>query len=305
MADLEAGAEGATSCRPLAGGEKCFGAAVCKRGLCGGAGRLAPGAGRPRAAGGRAAAAAGGGRGAGARAHAGRWRVSGPAGRSHETAVVAAKGIALLWHLARTCATARAAGRARVAGLVRRGRGAAATAPRPGATPTPPAPQTAAGEAGLSLALAAGGSARVSRLEAAAAAPSAEAAGAAGAPKPKRIIPYVEPKYATPPPTEPVASWKTFSAGVETADKLARVPGTFLATSHEWDRIPDYANNLPAFKNVFREFGPSPIIRMGGASQDRMPDVPSKEIWCAAQLTSGRPHLVFFNPSAPLSATKP
>jgi hypothetical protein len=58
------------------------------------------------------------------------------------------------------------------------------------------------------------------------------------------------------------------------------VPETFLATSHEWDRITDYADNLEAFASVFREFGPSPILRMGGASQDFLTEPPRKEIWC-------------------------
>jgi hypothetical protein len=63
--------------------------------------------------------------------------------------------------------------------------------------------------------------------------------------------------------------------------KAARVPDTFLATSHEWDRITDYADALDAFKNVFAEFGPSPILRMGGASQDFLTEPPPAAIWQA------------------------
>ncbi|KAI8474854.1 MAG: hypothetical protein J3K34DRAFT_406796 [Monoraphidium minutum] len=60
-----------------------------------------------------------------------------------------------------------------------------------------------------------------------------------------------------------------------------RVPPTFLATSHEWDRISDYAHNLEAFTEIFKVFGPSPILRMGGASQDKMKAAPKKETWLA------------------------
>jgi len=75
------------------------------------------------------------------------------------------------------------------------------------------------------------------------------------------------------------ASWPTFSATVMSDAKVMKVPATFLATSHEWDRITDYADNMDAFKPIFQEFGPSPILRMGGASQDFLTEVPKKEIW--------------------------
>lgn len=55
--------------------------------------------------------------------------------------------------------------------------------------------------------------------------------------------------------------------------------GTFLGTSHEWRRLTDWAANLPAFAAIFRRYGRQPIIRLGGASQDAMTEVPSVETW--------------------------
>lgn len=87
------------------------------------------------------------------------------------------------------------------------------------------------------------------------------------------------PAPAKPAPVKVVPAWANFSAAIMTDSTIIRVPETFLATSHEWDRITDYSANLEAFSNIFREFGPSPILRMGGASQDAMTEPPKKEIW--------------------------
>jgi hypothetical protein len=94
-----------------------------------------------------------------------------------------------------------------------------------------------------------------------------------------RLVVYDIPLPSPPAPAQPVAGWATVASVVESKAKLTRVPQTFLATSHEWDRMMDYANNVAAFKNIFREFGPSPIIRVGGATQDRMVGQPATEIW--------------------------
>ncbi|KIY93569.1 hypothetical protein MNEG_14394 [Monoraphidium neglectum] len=96
-----------------------------------------------------------------------------------------------------------------------------------------------------------------------------------------RLVVYDIPLPSPPAPAQPVAGWATVASVVESKAKLTRVPQTFLATSHEWDRMMDYANNVAAFKNIFREFGPSPIIRVGGATQDRMVGQPATEIWVA------------------------
>jgi len=83
-----------------------------------------------------------------------------------------------------------------------------------------------------------------------------------------------------PAPKAPVKEWKWFSTTPRPDEPETRVPATFLATSHEWDRLTDYTNNLEAFRSIFREFGPSPILRLGGASQDFLKEPPPKEIWC-------------------------
>ena len=118
-----------------------------------------------------------------------------------------------------------------------------------------------------------GGRAAFNAEQDAAAEAKAEAkAGAAEAPEDKK-------KPAPPAPVRPVPAWANFTAAVFAGDKVRRVPETFLATSHEWDRIMDYADNIEAFTAIFKEFGPSPILRMGGASQDFLKEPPPKEIW--------------------------
>jgi hypothetical protein len=54
-----------------------------------------------------------------------------------------------------------------------------------------------------------------------------------------------------------------------------RVPETFLSTSHEYNRIHDYGDEriVHAWAEVFKMLSPSPIIRVGGASQDKMTQV--------------------------------
>jgi hypothetical protein len=61
------------------------------------------------------------------------------------------------------------------------------------------------------------------------------------------------------------------------------VPETFLATSHEYTRIFDYGNtkSVAAWGNVFGMLSSSPIIRVGGASQDRMLQAPGEDVWLA------------------------
>lgn len=57
--------------------------------------------------------------------------------------------------------------------------------------------------------------------------------------------------------------------------RARRVPETFLSTSHEYNRIHDYGDerNVASWAEVFKMLSPSPIIRVGGASQDKMTQV--------------------------------
>jgi hypothetical protein len=53
------------------------------------------------------------------------------------------------------------------------------------------------------------------------------------------------------------------------------VPDTFLSTSHEYNRIHDYGDEriVKAWAEVFKMLSSTPIIRVGGASQDKMTQV--------------------------------
>jgi hypothetical protein len=110
-----------------------------------------------------------------------------------------------------------------------------------------------------------------------------EAAAAADAAPPGAIG-----EHAPPAPEVAVPTWGNYTATLYADARIIRVPPTFLATSHEWDRITDYADNIQAFAEIFREFGPSPILRMGGASQDFLTEPPKKEIWWAGDLVGRR-----------------
>lgn len=81
----------------------------------------------------------------------------------------------------------------------------------------------------------------------------------------------------------PNPSWQTAQATVSTSKNWGRVPETFLATSHAWVRIHDYADDrmAHAWANIFNTISPSPIIRVGGADQDRMAQAPSQSTWDA------------------------
>jgi hypothetical protein len=44
----------------------------------------------------------------------------------------------------------------------------------------------------------------------------------------------------------------------------------------------DYGGvNLAAWTEIFKLLGPSPVLRVGGASQDAMTEVPGPEVWAA------------------------
>eukprot|EP00878_Enallax_costatus_P013634 GHUV01014256.1.p1 GENE.GHUV01014256.1~~GHUV01014256.1.p1 ORF type:complete len:561 (+),score=79.37 GHUV01014256.1:338-2020(+) len=82
------------------------------------------------------------------------------------------------------------------------------------------------------------------------------------------------------------SAWPTAYGIVKFTDSGCRVPETFVATSHEWTRLTDYAgDNVNVWAEFFKMLSPSPVLRLGGASQDRMTTVPSVATWQAmAQL---------------------
>lgn len=85
---------------------------------------------------------------------------------------------------------------------------------------------------------------------------------------------------------QPVAAWPTATVSVSSGSSARRVPETFLSTSHEYNRIHDYGDerNVASWAEVFKMLSPSPIIRVGGASQDKMTQVPDDATWKALKL---------------------
>eukprot|EP00878_Enallax_costatus_P041334 GHUV01048032.1.p1 GENE.GHUV01048032.1~~GHUV01048032.1.p1 ORF type:complete len:162 (+),score=35.00 GHUV01048032.1:128-613(+) len=83
-------------------------------------------------------------------------------------------------------------------------------------------------------------------------------------------------------PAAPNASWPTAVASVWPSNVGIRVPETFLATSHEWRRIKDYGGaNVQAWASIFKMLSDSPVLRIGGASQDAMTEAPGPDVWSA------------------------
>ena len=81
-------------------------------------------------------------------------------------------------------------------------------------------------------------------------------------------------------PSNPVQGWGQFTSSVDPKmAKGTRIPNSFLGTSHEWTRLTDWGDNLPAFTEIFRHLGPNPILRLGGASQDKMTVPPKREVY--------------------------
>lgn len=77
-------------------------------------------------------------------------------------------------------------------------------------------------------------------------------------------------------------SWPTAVGVVKFRDGQRRVPEHFLATSHEWTRIVDYGGeSAAAWAEIFKSLGPSPVLRIGGATQDKLVDPPKDETWAA------------------------
>jgi hypothetical protein len=71
-----------------------------------------------------------------------------------------------------------------------------------------------------------------------------------------------------------VDKWPMAIFSVDAGQNGRKVAGTFLATSHEYTRMYDYGEEyIHAWANVFGKLSSSPIIRVGGASQDKMKKV--------------------------------
>lgn len=82
------------------------------------------------------------------------------------------------------------------------------------------------------------------------------------------------------------SGWPTAHGIVTFGSTGRRVPETFVATSHEWVRLTDYGgDNVNVWAEFFKMLSPSPVLRLGGASQDKMTQAPSVATWQAmAQL---------------------
>lgn len=77
-------------------------------------------------------------------------------------------------------------------------------------------------------------------------------------------------------------NWPTAVGVVKFKDGQRRVPNHFLATSHEWTRLVDYGGeSAAAWAEIFKTLGPSPVLRIGGATQDKLIDPPKDETWVA------------------------
>ncbi|WIA40051.1 hypothetical protein OEZ86_013470 [Tetradesmus obliquus] len=87
----------------------------------------------------------------------------------------------------------------------------------------------------------------------------------------------------------PMEKWPTAIYSVDISQAGRRLPDTLLATSHEYNRIYDYGEEyIHAWANVFGKLSSSPIIRVGGASQDKMKKVPGPRVWKALKALQER-----------------
>ncbi|WIA22326.1 hypothetical protein OEZ85_004640 [Tetradesmus obliquus] len=82
---------------------------------------------------------------------------------------------------------------------------------------------------------------------------------------------------------KPIGAWPTATVSVSSGPLGKRVTDTFLATSHEYLRVGDYGDEriVSAWANIFKMLSPSPVVRVGGASQDKMTRVPGDNVWIA------------------------
>jgi hypothetical protein len=76
-----------------------------------------------------------------------------------------------------------------------------------------------------------------------------------------------------PPPPEPKKGQLTLDIQPEAF--VQAVPPSFVGVSREWTPFVWYDENLDAFEKVFAQLGPSPILRIGGATQEGLTKVGS------------------------------
>lgn len=96
--------------------------------------------------------------------------------------------------------------------------------------------------------------------------------------RPPQPAPPPPPPPATPSPAAPQRAQLTMD--IQPDSFIGVVPASFLGISREWGPQVFYDKNLEAFGNIFEVLGPSPIIRIGGFSQESLlrVDLPLRQL---------------------------
>jgi len=79
------------------------------------------------------------------------------------------------------------------------------------------------------------------------------------------------PPVPKPPPPEPKQGQLTID--IQPDAFIQAVPPSFIGVSREWTPFVWYDQNLEAFERIFAQLGPSPILRIGGATQEGLTKV--------------------------------
>jgi hypothetical protein len=84
-----------------------------------------------------------------------------------------------------------------------------------------------------------------------------------------------EPSPPPPPPPSPPPGPKQGALTMDISPDtfVQAVPPSFIGVSREWTPYVFFDENLDAFERVFSQLGPSPILRIGGATQDGLTKV--------------------------------
>lgn len=82
--------------------------------------------------------------------------------------------------------------------------------------------------------------------------------------------PSPSPRPPAPPPAPPAVQRAQLTMDIQPDSFIGSVPASFIGVSKEWGPQVYYDRNLDAFGNIFAELGPSPIIRIGGFSQESL-----------------------------------
>jgi hypothetical protein len=84
-----------------------------------------------------------------------------------------------------------------------------------------------------------------------------------------------EPSPPPPPPPSPPPGPKQGALTMDISPDtfVQAVPPSFIGVSREWTPYVFFDENLDAFERVFAQLGPSPILRIGGATQDGLTKV--------------------------------